>query len=83
MNSFFMMAICVGSMRELTDFSKVVRDFAAYVKDSEPMQSGGEVMLPYEPELRERQRRRAEGIPIDDNTWKEIVEVAESLGVRV
>jgi len=60
-----------------------VRDFAAYVKDSKPMQGDGEVMLPYEPEPPERQRRRAEGISIDDNTWKEIVEAAESLGVRV
>ena len=81
LNSFCMLVIQVDSLRELSDFRKSVCDFATYVKGSEPIQAGGEVLLPYEPELRERRRRLTEGIPIDGSTWSEIVKVANRLGI--
>jgi uncharacterized oxidoreductase len=40
------------------------------------------VRLPGDPERESMARRLAEGIPIDDNTWREIREAAESVGMN-
>lgn len=40
-----------------------------------------EIMIAGEPERRALAKRRKEGIPIDNNTWKELLEIADELGV--
>ncbi len=40
-----------------------------------------EIKLPGDPERQERARRRATGIPLDEGTWKQLVEAAGRLGV--
>ena len=42
-----------------------------------------EILLPGEPESRERARREATGIPIDETTWKKICNIALSKDVSV
>lgn len=42
-----------------------------------------EILLPGEPERRERQRREQTGIPLDEGTWKQLCEQAETLGVAI
>jgi uncharacterized oxidoreductase len=39
------------------------------------------VLLPGEIEQRTRARRLAEGLPVDDETWRRIVSAAATLGV--
>ena len=41
-----------------------------------------EVMVPGDPEVQTQARREREGIPIAEDIWQQIVETAESLGVR-
>ena len=41
------------------------------------------VQLPGDPERRERERRLAGGIPLDEGTWGQLRELAEQLGVPV
>lgn len=52
-----------------------------YVKASPPANPDEPVLVPGEPERISRAERRANGIPIDDRTWREIVEAARSVGV--
>jgi uncharacterized oxidoreductase len=42
-----------------------------------------QVLLPGEPEHRTAARRRAEGVPMDDATWAQLVQAAAELGVAL
>ena len=54
-----------------------------FVKSSRLMMGFDEILLPGEPESRERSRREAAGIPIDENTWKKICNIAASKEVGI
>lgn len=58
-----------------------VQRYVDYVKDTKPDTPGGEVLVPGEPEERMRAERRANGIPLPDDTWGAIVEAARKIGV--
>jgi len=52
-----------------------------WVKSAPPRPGVEEVMIAGEPERKSRARRLVEGIPIDDNSWKGLVEAAQSVRV--
>jgi uncharacterized oxidoreductase len=62
-----------GEIKAMTD----------YVTASPPISAGEKVLIPGDPERQSRARRVATGIPIDDETWREIVEAANSLHVPI
>jgi len=57
--------------------------FIDYVKSCPPADPGLPVLIPGEPERLSREKRLAEGIPIDDVTWRQIAEVATGAGVAL
>jgi uncharacterized oxidoreductase len=82
-NGVFMLVLNIAAFTTVADFKQDVDQFAAFVKSSKPMQGFTEVLLPGEPEARELQRRRAAGLAIDDETWRQIVAAAAEFGVQV
>jgi uncharacterized oxidoreductase len=52
-----------------------------FVKSSKPIEPGGEVLVPGEPEQRTRAERRHKGVPLPDETWRALVEIAREVGV--
>lgn len=62
-------------------FPKDVDRYLAFFKTAKPIEPGGEVLCPGEPELRTRKQRLAEGIPISDETWGRITQAARDIGV--
>jgi uncharacterized oxidoreductase len=60
--------------------SSEVESFVAWLKSSPPIEAGGEVLVPGEPERRAR-KVRAQGIPLDDTTWRTIRATAVGLGI--
>jgi uncharacterized oxidoreductase len=52
-----------------------------YIRSTAPAEGVDRVRLPGDPERESRERRLAEGIPIDDNTWAQIREAATSVGL--
>ncbi|MEP6702690.1 MAG: malate/lactate/ureidoglycolate dehydrogenase, partial [Betaproteobacteria bacterium] len=56
--------------------------FVDWVKASPP-QEGQEVLIAGDPERRMRAQRLANGIPVDGNTWKEILDAGSKVGVSV
>jgi hydroxycarboxylate dehydrogenase B len=62
-------------------FSESVHDYARYVKESRPAEAGGEVLIPGEPEIRTREERRQNGIPLQVETWAAICDTAGGLGL--
>jgi hydroxycarboxylate dehydrogenase B len=63
-------------------FAREVGDLAVNVRTS-PALPGAAIQLPGDPERRERVRRLAEGISLDDGTWRQLSELAARLGVEV
>jgi uncharacterized oxidoreductase len=61
--------------------SQEVATFIAWLKASPPIERGGEVMVPGDPERRARQAR-GQGIPLDDTTWANILATAAELGLE-
>jgi LDH2 family malate/lactate/ureidoglycolate dehydrogenase len=64
-----------------TDFKAQVEAFVRYLKATPPAEGFDEVFYPGEIEYRTEQRRRREGIPIEETTWRRLAEVAGGLGV--
>lgn len=52
-----------------------------WVKSSKPIDPDKPVLVPGEPEQITRAEREANGIPVDDATWEELLVAAESVGI--
>lgn len=80
-----------GMLTILFDPSKIA-DAATYrqqakasldwIKASPPQPDVERVLVAGEPERASRAKRLAEGLPVDQNTWREILTAAEKLGVQ-
>ena len=82
-NGFLAIVFDVGKFRGVDDFQTDVDQFVDYVKSSRLAPGFSEIIFPGEPEIRERDRRSKEGIPVDDETWQEICKTSERYGVMV
>jgi uncharacterized oxidoreductase len=65
----------------LAEFTRQVQDLVSFVKSAEPASGVAEVLVPGEPEARTERDRRASGIPVDDETWRQIEVIAAELKV--
>lgn len=54
---------------------------AAHIRSSRLAPGFEQVLLPGEPERRSAERRGREGIPVDDGTWRDVLEAAAKLGI--
>ena len=73
----FMLAIDPSAFMPLAEFKGQVEGFVKYLKETPPADGFKEVLYPGEKEYYTQQQRRAEGIPIEDSTWKRLTELAE------
>jgi hydroxycarboxylate dehydrogenase B len=56
---------------------------AAYITASPPRQAGEPVLIPGDPERAHRAARLQDGVPIDDETWREIAAAARTVNVLI
>jgi uncharacterized oxidoreductase len=80
-NAIFLLVIDPSAVGSLEAFQAEAARLIDWVKASPPLPGGTGVMAPGEPEFRAEERRRAEGIPLDDETWRQLRELAGGLGV--
>jgi uncharacterized oxidoreductase len=80
-NGTFLLLIEVGRFLPLADFTGQVSDLVGWVKSAAPARGVPEVLVPGEPEARSEAHRRAHGIPVEAETWRQIQEIAAELGV--
>ena len=59
------------------------RRFLDWVKASPPAQPGVPVLAPGDVERRTREARLADGIPIDEKTWADLIGAAASVGIDI
>jgi hydroxycarboxylate dehydrogenase B len=60
-----------------------IKAMTEYVTASAPRNPAEPVLIPGDPERQSRAKRIAEGVPIDDETWREITEAARGVNVLV
>jgi uncharacterized oxidoreductase len=80
-NGTFLVLIEVARFLPILDFTDQVTDLVRFMKSSTPAAGVAEVMVPGEPEARSEAHRRAHGIPVEAETWRQIEEIAAELGV--
>ncbi len=63
------------------EFQAAATAYIDFVKSAKPATNGGEILVPGEPEERNRAERRARGVPMPKTTWESILAAATKLGV--
>lgn len=76
-NALFITAIDVAHFIPLEDFTSEIQTLILRVKGSRP--ADGPVLMPGEPERIEKEKRMREGIFIEEETWRQITNMAEEL----
>jgi uncharacterized oxidoreductase len=65
------------------DLVEKAMEYADYVKTSPTAEGVEEVLVPGEPEARNRAIREANGIPLQVDTWEHLCKIARELGVSI
>jgi hydroxycarboxylate dehydrogenase B len=80
-NGTLIMALDPARFLPRADFHAQVTALLAWVRGA-PLAAGAkEILVPGEPEARMERERRAAGVPIEDETWRQIRECAAKAGV--
>lgn len=77
----FMIAIDIQQFTPLEEFYPRVTELIGHVKSSPPAPGFSEVLVPGEPESRQKKHRTVHGISVDATTWSQIQEIADTLNV--
>jgi uncharacterized oxidoreductase len=82
-NGTFIIVLDISAFVDPGEFRTEVADLLQYLK-SAPKAPGVEAILyPGEPEAVEQQRRERDGIPLEEETWQQILALAQELGITV
>jgi uncharacterized oxidoreductase len=82
-NVMWLMVIDIKAFMPVQSFIAEMDEFVDHIRSSAPLNGSGGVIMPGELNFREQRQRSANGIPVDDETLRQITQVAESLGVSV
>lgn len=82
-NSFLAFVIDIAQFRDRVAFDTDVDQLVDYIKSSKLAPGFSEILIPGEPEIREQEHREKTGIPVDDETWRQIVEITERYGLKI
>ncbi len=80
-NNMLTIIIDPTTINDSGEFDNYLEAFVDWVKDSPPANLGSPVLVPGDPERQMREKRRTEGIPLDDNTWDQILAAGEHVGI--
>jgi uncharacterized oxidoreductase len=81
LNAVAFIVLDVDQFAGAEHFLTEVSSLAQHVRECPRVEGVSEIILPGDPERRERERRLASGIPLDDGTWKQLGDVAKNLHV--
>ena len=82
-NAMFFTVVDIEKFVPMDEFLEQVTILRDHVQSSPPAPGFEKILMPGEPELRQEERRRKEGIPIDPETWRQFAECAQGFGVDV
>ncbi len=79
-NNMFTVLLKPDALVDHSYLSHEIDELVRYVKDTPPQAETGPVKIAGEPEKAAIAERSQEGIPLEQSTWEQIVEAAESIG---
>jgi len=82
-NGVFVLALKIENFLPLKDFEERVGKLVDAVKNSPKAQGVEEILIPGEPEVRERERRLRNGIQISDMAWQPLLEACKHYGLDI
>jgi uncharacterized oxidoreductase len=82
-NGMLLVVIDPARLAEPGWLNDEIRAMTEYVTASPPRSAAEPVLIPGDPERQMRAKRMAEGIPVDDETWREFVTAARGVNVLV
>ena len=82
-NGMLLVVIDPARLAEPDWITDEIRAMTDYVTSSPPRNPAEPVLIPGDPERRMRARRLAEGVPVDDETWREFAAAARTVNVLV
>jgi hydroxycarboxylate dehydrogenase B len=82
-NAVFFQVLDAEQFAGAEHFRREVTDLAESVRTCPRAEGVAEILLPGDPERRERARRRRDGIRLDEGTWSQLTAAAGRLGVAV
>jgi len=63
------------------DANEIASSYLAWVKDCTALNPSAPVLVPGEPEAREKRSRSEAGVYVPDGVWRQVVETADALGL--
>lgn len=81
LNGTLMLCLDPARFLPLEEFHARVAELFAFVRSAPPAAGSPGVLIPGEPEQRTERDRRAQGVPVEDETWRQIRECAKEVGV--
>lgn len=82
-NGVWMYLVDVRQFQSFDEYQALLDQYVASIKGSKRMPSVDEILMPGEIEQRRQKQRIAEGVPIPDETWRQIRELAGRLAVSL
>ena len=82
-NGMLLVVIDPARLTEPGWLNEEIRAMTDYVTASPPRRAGEPVLIPGDPERLMRAQRIAEGVPIDEETWREFAAAARTVNVLV
>jgi hydroxycarboxylate dehydrogenase B len=82
-NGMLLVVIDPARLTEPGWLNEEIQAMTDYVTASPPRHPGEPVLIPGDPERLMRERRIAEGVPIDEETWREFAAAARTVNVLV
>ena len=79
---FFITVIDIRRFRDYEEYREDILRLIDNVKSCPLAEGFTEVLIPGELEDREAAKRKRDGIPIEDTTWKELIKLAEELDIK-
>ena len=74
--------IDLGASSPMDEIHADVDHVIDFVKSAPPMKGSSGVLYPGEIEANSRRDRLANGVPMEDSTWGEVVELIDEFGLR-
>ncbi|GIW78710.1 MAG: putative oxidoreductase YbiC [Gemmatales bacterium] len=82
-NAVLFIVLDINKFAGAEHFLNEVTGIAEAVRQCPRAEGVDAILLPGDPERRQYQKRSAAGIPLDDGTWKQLCELAQSLEVNI
>lgn len=79
----FYMAIDIAKLRPVAEFKLATDEFARALRAVRPAQGFERVIVPGEVEAVKEEQRKKEGVPVRDEDWQGVLDVAARYGVKV